>query len=283
MAGVDTLSADTPCSTPSPARLPAMTSSLAARPIAPARPILLSALIALALSQGACSVSTEAPLDAPRDVPGRESVEPVDASTTATRENEAEAEPDNGQASPTTDEPAGEPDSGSGPGTGSGSGSVSEAEPTAGTNAAPIGCGATLGRALELINAARAEARSCGSVRYEAAAPLVWDSRLQDAALVHSTDMTTNDFFSHTGSDGSAIEVRVERTGYDWQTVGENIAAGQPTIDVATSGWVDSPLHCANLMNPRFEDVAVACVADDSADFGVYWTQVFGRTFPSSR
>lgn len=60
---------------------------------------------------------------------------------------------------------------------------------------------------------------------------LAADDRLQSAALGHSQDMSDLGFFSHTtllgpGSGNSAAD-RVFSAGYNWNTVGENIAAGQ--------------------------------------------------------
>jgi len=69
----------------------------------------------------------------------------------------------------------------------------------------PLGCTAPESqirqRALELINAARAESRMCGTVSYAAAPPVTWNSKLAQAARKHSNDMASNNFFSHTGSD----------------------------------------------------------------------------------
>lgn len=59
---------------------------------------------------------------------------------------------------------------------------------------------------------------------------LTADSRLHDAALTHSNDMSANNFFSHTGSDNSDAGQRILSTGYNWNQPGggwgENIAAG---------------------------------------------------------
>lgn len=151
----------------------------------------------------------------------------------------------------------------------------------------PVGCDASPDairtRALELINAARAEARFCGEEAYRPAVdPLGWDARLEAAARAHSTDMATINFFDHTGSDGSSPGDRIAREGYDWRRYAENIAAGQTTLEAAVTGWLDSPGHCRNLMQADVSETAIACVADDGADYRRYWTQVFARP-PSSR
>ena len=144
----------------------------------------------------------------------------------------------------------------------------------------PLGCTAPESqirqRALELINAARAESRMCGTVSYAAAPPVTWNSKLAQAARKHSNDMASNNFFSHTGSDGSSIGNRVTNTDYQWRTVGENIAAGQTSVAQSVEDWVGSPGHCRNLMNPGFTEVALMCVENRGSDYTRYWTNVLG-------
>ena len=131
-------------------------------------------------------------------------------------------------------------------------------------------------RLLQLLNEARSQSRSCGTDFFEPAGALTWNSRLEDAARAHSQDMASNNFFSHTGSNGSAIGARVSAADYTWRTVGENIAAGLEFAEEAVNGWIESPGHCRNIMNPDFSEVAISCVNDESSDFGWYWTNVLG-------
>jgi uncharacterized protein YkwD len=44
----------------------------------------------------------------------------------------------------------------------------------------------------------------------------------------------------------------------------------------AMAGWIKSPEHCANLMNPAFSEMGAAFAVDRKSELGVYWTQVFG-------
>lgn len=132
---------------------------------------------------------------------------------------------------------------------------------------------------LYLINQARSQARMCGNESYDAAEPLVWNSELEAAAQVHSTDMAQHNFFSHTGSDGSSAAQRASTQGYNWQAIGENIAAGQPTTEHVVQSWLDSPGHCANIMHADFEETAVVCVEDKGAQYRHYWTNMLGAQF----
>lgn len=134
------------------------------------------------------------------------------------------------------------------------------------------------GRAiLDEVNAARASARSCGKQAFPAAPPLSWNSALGDAALAHSRDMATRRYFSHRAKDGSQATDRALRAGYSWRRVGENIAFGQRSPREAVEGWLESPGHCANIMNRDFIEMGAAYGVTPERQSGViYWTQVFG-------
>ena len=131
---------------------------------------------------------------------------------------------------------------------------------------------------LASVNAVRASARTCGTRQFAAAPPVNWNPQLGEAALAHSRDMAARRYFAHRAKDGSMPADRAARAGYAWQRVGENIAFGQSTPDEAMAGWLDSPGHCANIMNPGFTEMGAAYgVAAEKRSGIVYWTQVFGR------
>jgi len=129
---------------------------------------------------------------------------------------------------------------------------------------------------LAAVNAARASPRDCGEQRFDAAPPLRWNDALTQAALAHSSDMATHRYFSHTEKNGSVVDDRASRAGYAWQRIGENIAAGQKSVAEAVASWLDSPGHCANIMNPGFEEMGLAYAVNPQRG-RVYWTQVLGR------
>lgn len=81
--------------------------------------------------------------------------------------------------------------------------------------------------------------------------PISWDADLATASRLHSEDMQVNNYFSHTGLDGSSPWERVGRTGFRGQPMGENIASGYGSAAGAVQGWINSPGHCTNIMNPR--------------------------------
>ncbi|PWE38835.1 hypothetical protein C9I50_20815 [Pseudomonas prosekii] len=129
---------------------------------------------------------------------------------------------------------------------------------------------------LELLNAARAQPRQCGGQAFAATTPLAWNAILGGAAEAHSRDMANNNYFDHKDRNGGTPGDRAELAGYSYQQIGENIAAGQDTIRKVVDGWVGSPGHCANLMNPQFQELGAAYAVDPKSDSGIYWTAMFG-------
>lgn len=146
------------------------------------------------------------------------------------------------------------------------------------------GCAATTGRVgapppgstaeaieiLKLVNQARATARHCADKRYAATGPLSLEAKLARAAQLHSEDMFDNGYMGHVGSDGSTLVDRANRQGYEWSALGENVAYGYTSPASVVTGWLNSPGHCANIMNPSFTELGVGLE-------GTYWTQLFGR------
>jgi uncharacterized protein YkwD len=130
---------------------------------------------------------------------------------------------------------------------------------------------------LTQVNIARSQARNCGTVNYIATEALSWNCTLENVALEHSRDMGDVNFFSHTGSDGLSAGDRVTNAGYDWSATGENIAAGQPSIDAVINAWLGSPGHCANIMSPIYTEIGAASYTVSGSDYPIYWTQVFAR------
>lgn len=103
--------------------------------------------------------------------------------------------------------------------------------------------------------------------------------QLTTAAQNHTRNMADQDFFSHTGKDGSSPTNRVQSTGYPG-VAGENIAAGSLTPEDVLTQWMNSPGHRANILNADYQEIGVGYyfLANDtgSVNYNRYWTQVFG-------
>jgi len=123
---------------------------------------------------------------------------------------------------------------------------------------------------LKMVNEIRAKGCNCGKERFAPTTPLKWSDVLEAAAQVHSTDMYTKVFLSHTGSDGSNQIERAKRQGYNSSFVGENAHQGSTTEKSAFDAWMKSIGHCKNIMNPQYTEIGVA--RDDD-----YWTMKLGN------
>ena len=123
-----------------------------------------------------------------------------------------------------------------------------------------------------LINAARSEARVCGTDNMPATYPLHWDDKLEEAARIHTVDMDNNNFFAHDSpTDNSNAGDRITKAGYAWNSYGENIGSGYTSEEAAMQGWLNSPPHCKNIMSSTIEEMGLYRE-------GNKWTQVFGRS-----
>jgi serralysin len=157
---------------------------------------------------------------------------------------------------------------------------------------------------LELMNRARldpmAEAArygidlnqglTAGSISAASKQVLAPNTLLQQAASQHAMWMIDTDVFSHTGINGTQPWDRADLVGYDWSTIGENIAW------VGTTGLLDvtsavqsinenlflSAGHRTNLMNNSFQEVGVAVetgVFKSGASYNAAMvTELFGQS-----
>ncbi|MEJ2620604.1 MAG: Ig-like domain-containing protein [Candidatus Thiodiazotropha sp.] len=128
---------------------------------------------------------------------------------------------------------------------------------------------------LTLVNNARAVSRDCGTTNYAAVDAIAWHCQLESAALSHSSSMADNDYFSHTGLDGSSAGDRITATGYSWRAYAENIAAGYNDEEAVMTAWLESPGHCANIMNATVTEMGAGVAENDAARYRIYWTQDF--------
>ena len=145
---------------------------------------------------------------------------------------------------------------------------------------------------LFLINEARADARNCGDRGFfPAVAAVTWSTKLYKAAFEHSQDLANSNTWSHDGSGTetdwsgyalnkqSEMQDRVATYDYRWSRISENIYATTKnnTLKLAIEGWINSPGHCANLMDPDVTQVGMALAENPNSQFTYYWTQNFGK------
>jgi uncharacterized protein YkwD len=121
---------------------------------------------------------------------------------------------------------------------------------------------------LDSVNVERAK---------ESLDPLSWCPALARSATAHSVDMSLNNYFEHESLDGREISDRAKAQGYDYRTVGENIAVGQRDVAEVMEGWMNSPGHRENILRPQFTHLGSGVATGDYKGFqSIYWTQNFG-------
>jgi uncharacterized protein YkwD len=131
--------------------------------------------------------------------------------------------------------------------------------------------------ALRLINEHRAAGATCGSEgTFAATVAVAWNDALTVAAYGHSRDMADRNYFDHMSVDGRVLSDRVSATDYAWRSLGENIAAGYPSVAAVVDGWMASPGHCRNIMNGGFREIGMACAHNAASTYKLYYTLNLG-------
>ncbi len=131
---------------------------------------------------------------------------------------------------------------------------------------------------LKQINQIRVRGCNCGNVYMQPVAPVIWNDRLASAAAAHAQDMANNNYFSHESRNGDQIKERFAKagygtTGFQRYVIGENIAAGQQSIEQVNQELFKSETHCKNLMNPAFKEIGAYV-------YNYYWVEDFGGRYP---
>lgn len=124
---------------------------------------------------------------------------------------------------------------------------------------------------LKLINAERTK---------RGLKKLALSTKLRTAARRHSKDMASNDFFSHTGSNGSSMTDRILKAGFKYSAAGECLYAGNgdlKTPKAAVQAWLNSPGHAAIMLSPNYTHVGIGYIYDKTSPYGGYYTADFGK------
>lgn len=123
-------------------------------------------------------------------------------------------------------------------------------------------------KAFDLINQQRAK------INLEL---LTWSDEVANIARVHSKDMATFNFFSHSSLDGLLVNDRADIFGVkQWRAIGENIAYNRGydnPVEFAVERWMQSASHRENLLNSRWKESGIGIAVTDNGTY--YFTEVF--------
>lgn len=84
--------------------------------------------------------------------------------------------------------------------------------------------------------------------------------KLSEAARQKALDMAERNYWSHDTPDGEPPWIFIEETGYSYMKAGENLAYGFMTSRQTVNGWMNSPSHRDNLLDPAFSEVGFGFV-----------------------
>jgi hypothetical protein len=98
--------------------------------------------------------------------------------------------------------------------------------------------------------------------------PLQWDNKLVDAARQHAALMADQAEISHQFSGEPPLAQRAADAGARFSQVGENVAMGRQAPAIHT-GWMHSPGHRANILDPHFTALGVGVAIDDGQLYAV--------------
>jgi uncharacterized protein YkwD len=110
--------------------------------------------------------------------------------------------------------------------------------------------------------------------------PLTSNGALTSAARAHSKDMATNNFFSHTGSNGSSPFSRISAAGFSYSAAGEVIYAGEGSNNTAGSavgGWMGSAAHKKIILDPIYKYGGAGYWCNPDSKYEGYFTLDVGR------
>ena len=117
-----------------------------------------------------------------------------------------------------------------------------------------------------LINNARAQ---------NGLSALTVNPQLALAAQNHSIDMACHGSLSHTGSDSSSVQERIERAGYS-ASYSEEIIYGSGYPQTAFEWWMNDQIHRDAILNPNAVNMGVGYAYKADTAHGGYYTVDFG-------
>lgn len=81
------------------------------------------------------------------------------------------------------------------------------------------------------------------------------NNNLNIAATDKASDMVERDYWSHNTPDGKEPWYFMEQAGYSYSKAAENLAYGFKSSSATVGGWMNSPSHRDNLLDPNLTEV----------------------------
>lgn len=118
----------------------------------------------------------------------------------------------------------------------------------------------------EVLSIVNAERKKAGI------APLKLDPQLTEIAYLKSKDMGDKNYLSHYSPTYGWPNEMADQYNISYVTIGENIAAGQPTPALVMKDWMNSPGHRENILTAEYGKIGIGVYEKNGVKF---WTQIF--------
>ncbi len=93
--------------------------------------------------------------------------------------------------------------------------------------------------------------------------PVAENSALSAAAIAKGQDMLSKDYWAHFAPDGTSPWSFFIKFGYKYKYAGENLARDFSSASGAVEGWMNSPTHRENILNPNYKEIGIGVVEGD--------------------
>ena len=108
--------------------------------------------------------------------------------------------------------------------------------------------------------------------------PLVFSSLLAQVARHQAGAMVAHDQMSHDFGPGEGLRDRATLAGYHGP-IGENVAAGQTTLEETLKDWMNSAGHRFTLLSDMWTSVGMVVESGrPGSKYGVFWAADFGTS-----
>ncbi|MFC7685748.1 S-layer homology domain-containing protein [Ureibacillus sp. GCM10028918] len=119
-------------------------------------------------------------------------------------------------------------------------------------------------KVIELVNIEREK---------QGLAPLQYDSKLAQLAVIKGNDMLNRKYFDHYSKYYGYAWDMAGIFDYSFTSIGENLAKNSTSPESVVKAWLKSTSHKNNMLNKIHTNTGVACVESDDGD--IYWVQLF--------
>lgn len=107
---------------------------------------------------------------------------------------------------------------------------------------------------------------------------LKYSKKLETSADAYVRDLYTRNFFDHFNPEGEGPGDRAFAAGFCHQYVGENLAAGQQSVNAVMEAWKNSPGHNRNMLDADYVYVGMGYY--QAPNGRMFWAQEFGLELP---